>query len=144
MFKIWLRRKKSRNQDKRRVLSGYCKKIDKIKLNDGTSNDEHIRRSNRTKNTNPAKLDDFFMGKLTYGNSRHKTDKSINKKGEQNTFITSSHNILEHKQKNTCQLNSQYKSNLVIFHQNIRGLQKKIQMKYYVIFGGKFPHTMFH
>jgi hypothetical protein len=40
-----------------------------------------------------------FFGKPTYGNSTHKTDKSINKKGEQNTFVTSSHNILE---KNTC------------------------------------------
>jgi hypothetical protein len=35
----------------------------------------------------------IFMGKLNCENSRHKTDKSINMKGEQNVFITSFQNV---------------------------------------------------
>jgi hypothetical protein len=46
------------------------------------------------------------MGKLNCGNSRHETDKSINMKGEQNTFLTTFHNMLESKHKNTSQITS--------------------------------------
>jgi hypothetical protein len=64
----------------------------------------------------------IFMGKLICENSRHKTGGSINMKGEQNTFLTSYHNMLESKHKNTNRINSQDKINLTTFHQNIRGL----------------------
>jgi hypothetical protein len=52
------------------------------------------------------------MGKLDSENSIHKTDKSINMKSEQNTFLTSFRNMLESKNKNTSRLSSQDKINL--------------------------------
>jgi hypothetical protein len=55
-----VKEKKLRNRDKGEVLNGLCKKVDKIKPIGGTPNGEHTCRSNRTKNPNSAKLNDFL------------------------------------------------------------------------------------
>jgi hypothetical protein len=65
------------------------------------------------------------MGKQNLETSGNRIEKGINMNGKQITYYTSSQDSLEGLHKKTGPTKSQSNENLVIFHQNIRGLRKK-------------------